>query len=212
MIRINLLPAKEAELGAGRRQRMFVAVLALTIAVLLMVVPFLIQGRRLALLDLDIEEVQDTIRRNDEQVKEVRNLDRLKIDLEAKLRIINDLNDKRVGPARMLIDLGVAVPENLWLVDLTEGAGIATMTGMGLDNETIARFMRQLSSSGYFHGVDLVETSSSKIRVAAGGGTAEANLTRFIIKATIDYFGRGGVPTDVDNGATAVVGDQGPAT
>lgn len=210
MIRINLLSSKDAELGAGRRQQASVAVLALTTAVLLMVVPFVIQGRRLASLDQQIGEVQEEIQRYEPQVKEVRDLDQLKKDLEAKLRVITDLNDKRVGPAQMLIDLGVAVPESLWLVDLTESASSATLTGMGLDNETIARFMRQLSESGYFYAVDLVETSSSKIRVPAGSGTQEANLTRFIIKATVDFFGRGGKPTDTVDGAPAE-GGKGPA-
>jgi type IV pilus assembly protein PilN len=203
MIRINLLPLKDAERAVGRRQQQSVLMLALTLAVLMMVVPFVIQARRLAALDAEIERTQAEIRQFEERVKEVQELDRLQKDLEAKLRVIRDLHDKRVGPARMLVDFAAAVPDTLWLIDLTENKGAATLTGVGLDNETIARFMRQLQGSGYFYGVDLVETSQSTIGVRSGSGSEQVSLTRFIINASIDYFGRSGRPNGADAGAEA---------
>ena len=52
MIRINLLPLKETERALGRRQQMSLVALGVaTIALLIMVIPFLVQGRQLATLD-----------------------------------------------------------------------------------------------------------------------------------------------------------------
>jgi type IV pilus assembly protein PilN len=194
MIRINLLPLKETERAIGRRQQMSLIALGASVALLIMVVPFVVQGRRLANLDRDIHDVQEQIRRYNDQVKEVRDLESLKKELETKLRIIEDLNDKRVGPAHVLADLSSATPDNSWLMSFNEKSSSATLTGMALDNETIARFMRQLQTSPYFYGVDLVETSKSAPAQMRAQHAEEPGptFTRFIVKAGIDYFGRGG--------------------
>ncbi|MGH7790372.1 MAG: PilN domain-containing protein [Candidatus Binatia bacterium] len=197
MIRINLLPLKETERAIGRRQQVALVALGLAIALLIMIVPFLIQGRQIGTLDSQIEQTNREIQQFNTQVKEVRELDRLRLEVQTKLRIIQDLNRKRVGPARVLDDLSTATPESLWLIDFNEVGGGATLTGLALDNETIARFMRQLQESQYFHSVDLVETS--RTAPAAGGAAqaaAPASFTRFIVKTGIDYFGQDGKPPE----------------
>jgi type IV pilus assembly protein PilN len=202
MIRINLLPVKETERAIGRRQQMSLVALGAAIALLIMIVPFLLQSRKLSVLDTQIQQVNGQIQQFNAQVKEVHDLDRLKKEVETKLRIIQALNQKRVGPSRVLSDLSISTPDNLWLNDFTEANSGATFMGLALDNETIARFMRQLQSSPYFYAVDLVETS----RVAPGGGGAQpvaatngeagGSFTHFTVKATIDYFGRDGKPPE----------------
>jgi type IV pilus assembly protein PilN len=195
MIRLNLLPLKETERAIGRRQQLSLVALGVTIALLIMIVPFVIQGRRLTMLDAQIEDLNREIQRYNVQVKEVHDIDKLKKEVQTKLAIIQDLNRKRIGPSRVLDDLSLATPDNLWLIDFTENNSQATVTGMALDNETIARFMRQLQDSPYFYAVDLVETSRTNPQPAAAG-QAPVSFTRFIVKANIDYFGRGGKPPD----------------
>jgi type IV pilus assembly protein PilN len=195
MIRINLLPLKDSERALGRRQQMSLVALGAVTMLLMMVIPFLVQGRKLSVLDAQIGTVTKEIQQFNAQVREVRDLDRLKKEVKTKLTIIQDLNRKRVGPSHVLDDLSVATPENLWLIDFTEAAGNATFTGLALDNETIARFMRLLQESLYFHGVDLVETSRQQPG-AQPAADAPGSFTRFIVKATIDYFGRDGKPPE----------------
>lgn len=198
MIRINLLPLKEAELSAGRRNQVSLIALGATIALLIMIVPYMNQSRQLSNIDGERVRLESEIARYNLQVKEVAQLEQLRRDVQSKLQVVRDLNDKRVGPARVLRDLSLATPDNLWLLDFNEGNGNATLTGMALDNETIARFMRQLSASPYFVGVDLVETSrrdgSADLPPAGPSAATPVSFTRFIVKATIDYFGRNGQP------------------
>jgi len=201
MIRINLLPLKETERAIGRRQQLSLIALGATLALLLMIVPFLVQGRRLATINGQIDELNREIQQFNTQVREVHELDRLRREVQAKLRIIEDLNRKRIGPSRVLDHLSAATPENLWLIEFGEFGGQATLVGLALDNETIARFMRQLQESAYFHGVDLVETSRSTPQAAPGGGPAPVTFTRFIVKTAIDYFGRDGQPPEPPPGA-----------
>jgi type IV pilus assembly protein PilN len=195
MIRINLLPIKETERALGRRQQMSLVALGLVTTLLIMLIPYLIQGRRISTLDGRVETLTKEIQAMNLQVREVRDIDRLKKEVQTKLQIIEDLNRKRVGPSRVLDDLSLASPENLWLIDFNEVGSAATFTGLALDNETIAKFMRQLQASPYFFSVDLVETSQQQ-PADPSKAAAAPQFTRFIVKATIDYFGRGGKPPE----------------
>lgn len=204
MIRINLLPVKEAQRALGRRQQVSMAVLSVTVALLVMVIPYVLQGRRLGELNRDIEQLQTEISTYNAQAREVRDLERKRIELNAKLQVIEDLKHRRVGPVRVLEDLGGATPQKLWLVNFTEVGAQATITGMGLDNQTIAMFMRQLQTSKYFYDVDLVETAQSEPQRGAPGSDTTAAFKKFIIKAKLDYLGAGGKPAEVPTQAAAV--------
>lgn len=192
MIRINLLPVKEAQRALGRRQRLSVAALSIAVAVLVMIVPYILQGRKLGRLQTEIDQLTAEIAKFDQQTREVRDLDKKRAELTAKLKVIDELKQKRVGPVRILEDLSMAVPEKLWLVDFSDAGGAATITGMALDNQTIATFMRQLQTSKYFFDVDLVETSQTDPVRPAGTGGAAMMFKKFIIKAHLDYLGAGG--------------------
>jgi type IV pilus assembly protein PilN len=192
MIRINLLPVKEAQGAIDRRQQLSIALLGVTLALLVMIVPYILQGRTLRRLDTSIDQLHAEIKRLDEQTREARDLDKKRKELEAKLKVIEDLKQKRVGPVRILEDLSSATPEKLWLVNFTDTNGQATITGMALDNQTIAVFMRQLQTSKYFFEVDLVETSQSQPARGAATGADGGVFKKFIIKAHLDYLGGGG--------------------
>lgn len=203
MIRINLLPVKEAQRALGRRQQVSVAVLSMAVALLVMVVPFALQSRRLGQLDRDISQLSAEITKLNEQTHEVQDLEKKRAELKAKLRVIEDLKQKRVGPVRMLEDLSRATPQKLWLMQFNEANGLATITGMALDNQTIATFMRQLQSSPYFYDVDLVETSQSEPIRNGLGGVGGMVFKRFIVKAQLDYLGKGGKATVAPTAAKA---------
>lgn len=196
MIRINLLSVKETEQALGRRQQRAMAILGVLVLALCMIVPFMMQRGRLATLNRDVDEVQRDVTRFNQQVKEVEDLAKLKDEYTAKLQVIRDLHDKRVGPARVLADLSAAVPEKLWVTDFNEVGGGVTILGVALDNETVANFMRQLAASPYFVNVDLDESRNlADVKGgAARGGATPVDFKRFVVKARIDYFGRGGKP------------------
>jgi type IV pilus assembly protein PilN len=200
MIRINLLPLKETQRAIGQRQQVSVALLSLSVAILFMVIPYVIQGRRLARLDDQIDTLQREITQLNEQTKEASDLDRKKGELQAKLRVIDDLNLKRVGPLHVLEALSTTTPEKLWLVDFNESRGNATINGVALDNQTVAQFLRQLGESPYFVNVDLVETGANPA-TGSLADVAGAGMKRFIIRAGIDYFGRAGKSDAAPNGA-----------
>jgi type IV pilus assembly protein PilN len=182
MIRINLIPAEEVERSAGKRQHMAIGVLVVGGAVALLVglhgwqqLALMSAGRTQARLEREIAELKGPY-------EAVVQMEKQKKELEEKLAVIRGLEAKKVGPVRVLSDLSVAIPDTLWLTEFVETGGAARIAGLGVDEQTIADFLRRLAASPYFRGVDLDET----IQVETGG----VKHKRFVIRAGIDYAAR----------------------
>src|SRR4029077_19804787 len=92
---------------------------------------------------------------------------------------IGQLEAKKVGPVRILADLSTATPDKLWLTDFSDQNGTLRLTGIGVDEQTVADFLRRLGTLPFFQSVDLDETS----QVDQDG----AKLKKFVIRGQIDY-------------------------
>lgn len=179
MIRINLLPVKQAAQAERQRQELIRAGLLLVLLVALFVLGRIKQGHDLSATEAQIVRVEEKVKALDIQVKDVRDLETKQKALDSKLKIIDDLGHKRVGPVGVMSDLAKATPDRVWLTDFTETGGAATLTGQAVDNQIVAEFLRNLSMSPYFTTVDLVETTQDQV--------GENKLRKFIVKVQIDY-------------------------
>lgn len=179
MIRINLLPVKQAAQAERRREELMRAALALLLLVVLGLVVRIQQGRKLAETEARIAQFEDALKALDSQVRDVNDLDAKKKALDAKLKVISDLGRKRIGPVGVMNDLAKATPDRVWLTDFSEAGGAATITGQAVDNQIVAEFLRNLSGSPYFTTVDLVETTQDQV--------GDIKLRKFIVRATINY-------------------------
>ena len=93
------------------------------------------------------------------QAREVTELQKMVGELKGKLKVIEDLTKKKVGPVRVMESLSLAAPERLWLTEFKENSGNLSLAGMAVDNQTVADFLKALSTSAYFGNVELIETS-----------------------------------------------------
>ena len=192
MTRINLLPVKDAQIANQRRQQVSLVALAACLIALLMIVPYLLQKRAIGRLDAEMETLKVEVAKYEELTKEAKDLEKKRNELQAKIDVIRDLDRKRVGPTRVLLDLSGAVPEKLWVEDFNEIGGSANIVGFALDNQTVAAFMRQLEASDYFNNVDLTEATQpegAEVKSFASD-TGTIRFKRFVIRASINYFGK----------------------
>jgi type IV pilus assembly protein PilN len=179
MIRINLLPVKQAAQAERQRQEITRAGLGFGLLLVLAIAVRLQQGRELAAAEERIGELETALRALDSQVRDVNDLDVKKKALDSKLKVIADLGRKRVGPVGVMSDLAQATPDRVWLTDFSEAGGSATITGQAVDNQIVAEFLRNLSTSPYFTTVDLVETTQDQ--------AGDIKLRKFIVRANINY-------------------------
>ncbi len=182
MIRINLLPVREVEREAGRRQETRLVYLGAVLVLVLLGSIDVATRMRLKPLKQEYTQLQADIVALDKKSAELSKLEGERKELEEKLKTIATLEAKKVGPVNVLADLSDAAPDQVWLLEFKESGGLATISGLGLDDQTIADFMRKLDSSPYFDSVDLVETAQSELD--------GVQLKHFVVNARLSYSGK----------------------
>ena len=94
-------------------------------------------------------------------------------------------------PVRVLEDLSMATPDKLWITEFAETGGNVKISGLGVDEQTVADFMRRLGTSPFFRGVDLEETSL----VDQDG----IKHKKFVLKGAVNYLGAGTAAASAKN-------------
>lgn len=182
MIRINLMPRAEARRQAARQRDKQIAILiGVALLAIILVAEFLTRREASKVQTLS-DEYQAELAQLSQKHNAAIQLERKRKELESKLSTIKVLERARSGPVHVLDDLGAATPDTLWITEMREAGGSVTLLGKGLDNQTIALFMRNLAASPYFANVDLVETKQIE--------EGQAKLKEFSIRANVSYAGR----------------------
>lgn len=112
---------------------------------------------------------------------EVKNLEKKRKDLESKLAVIAKLKGGKLGPVMALDDLNLSIPEKAWLMEIRETQGAYRITGLALDNQTIAGFMKKLEESVFFKDIELIESKQTEKQ--------GVKIKDFSISSTVDYTG-----------------------
>lgn len=181
MIRVNLLPSEEAQRAAGQRQELAVGSLVIGVAVLLLVVAHGWQQAQIVRTDRALVRANKGIEAIQGSYVEISRMEQQKTELKEKLQVIADLEAKSSGPMRVLADVSAATPDRLWLTDFAESGGKVTLTGFGVDEQTVAEFLRRLAASPYFKAIDLDETSRDE--------KSGLKDKKFVISGQVNYLG-----------------------
>jgi len=158
VIRINLLPVREARRKADMRQQlMLMGVSAVGSLVLAMGVHQFVRSgvrstnARVAALNTQLAQFKP-------QQEQVEGFKAKKSEIEQKLEVIQRLERSRSGPVHILDELASRTPERVWLTSLSATGGKIELEGLSLDNELVALFLTALNDSAYFANVELKET------------------------------------------------------
>jgi type IV pilus assembly protein PilN len=158
VIRINLLPVREARRKAGVRQQMVMLAASLIGAVVIsagfhswMLASISGAKGRVASLNAQLEQFKP-------QQEQVAQFKAKKAEIEQKLAVIENLERSRSGPVHIMDELASHIPERVWLTGLTADSGRIALGGMSLDNELVALFLTSLNDSPYFANVELEST------------------------------------------------------
>lgn len=181
MIRINLIPAEEANRAAGQRRDTATVALVASTAVLLLVLAHSWQQVRIMSANRSLSRVNQQIAALQGTFAEITKIEQQKQELRDKLKVIAELEARGGGPVKVLADLSDATPDRLWLTELTETGGTVKLTGFGVDEQTVAEFLRRLSESPVFQGVDLLETSQDE--------KSSVKQKKFVVTANVRYLG-----------------------
>ncbi len=163
MIRINLLSDREAIRKETSRQQISIYFLMI---ILLMVVLATVQYRQIDKkknLEVKIQQVNEAVEALKLKVGEVEKYKKDKKDLEEKLSIIDKLQTGKMLVAQLLDHIELTIPEKIWIEKLTFKGSTFSMEGYAIDDETIAKFMKDLERSQSFSNVELGMTEHKDV-------------------------------------------------
>jgi type IV pilus assembly protein PilN len=172
MIRINLVRGKRKkrrELSVGS------AWIALPLVVLAGTLYFhtTVSGK-ISRLNADIVKANADIERLKKEIGEVEKFKARKAELQKKVDIISNLQKGRIGPVRHFEALSAAIPEKCWIDTLGVKDERVALSGIALNNHTIANFMTALGQTGRFRDVVLGAAEQTTV---AGVKLVRFNLT-----------------------------------
>ncbi|BCR04680.1 type IV pilus assembly protein PilN [Desulfuromonas versatilis] len=155
MIRINLLPVRAAQKKEQLKGQLVILTLALiAVAVGCGGVYASLAGRvndekaAIAQKEAEINQLRKAI-------GEVAHFKKLQAELRGKLDVLDQLKAGKSGPVHLLDELSSALPDKLWILSFKESGGAVSLTGVGLNEETVAQFLRNLEASPYYQKVEL---------------------------------------------------------
>jgi len=112
-------------------------------------------------LNSDIRKANAEVERLKKEIGEVEKFKVRKAELQKKVDIISNLQAGRTGPVRHFEALSAAIPEKCWIDSLSVQGERYTLSGMALNNHTIANFMTALGQTGRFRDVVLGAADST---------------------------------------------------
>lgn len=161
MAHINLLPWRQA-LRKQRKQDFFV-VIGVFVGIMAAVV-IAVHLYMASLIDNQIARnasLTDEIAQIDKKIEEIRNLEKQKEQLIARMQVIEELQSNRPAIVRLFDELAKIIPEGLYIDSLDLKGGLITIKGQAQSNARVSAFMRALEESAWFKQPSL-EIISSK--------------------------------------------------
>jgi len=178
MIRINLLPVRQMKQKAQAiRQLALSGIFVIgTLVVLLLATGFL--ATKVSGLEKNISELTARKKELQKTLDLINKLEEKKKLVEQQIKVVKQLEKKAQLTVRILDEVARMTPhERMWLTDLSQDASSLKLSGMALDNRTIANYLEELKKSSYLENVALGSSSLSKY-----GGR---NLQKFSLTCSI---------------------------
>jgi len=172
MIRINLIRGKRK-----KRKEFNVDALYLLLPLVVIVGVLLFHSSvagKIENLNTGISRANVEIARLQKQIGEVESFKARKAELQQKVDVISNLQKGRNAPVKIFEALSASVPEKCWIDRLTIKGERVELSGIALNNYTIANFMTALGQSGRFHDVVLgsaEQTTVSNVKLVKFGLT-----------------------------------------
>ena len=160
MVRINLLPVKQIKKVLKARNEVISFLLALLALIVVILGLAFSRIARIDDLNATINDLKMEKNSYQSTINEIEKLKKDKATLETKLATIKKLKKGSHVTVKILDEIAKLTPANrMWLKSLNQTPGLLKLSGVALDNETIAQFMRLLKDSPLFTDADLVNSS-----------------------------------------------------
>ena len=177
MIRINLLPFRAARKKENIRRQISIFLLSLAFLLIILFYYNFSLNSKIGNLDASIKTTKAALGKYEKINKEIAQIKKKLNNLKKKLAVMDTLEANRFVPVKLLDTMTrVIVPKRMWFTRLNTRGKKVQISGVALDNTTVADFMIRLENSGLFDKVDLKTLKRAKRKKGA-----KANFKTFSI-------------------------------
>jgi type IV pilus assembly protein PilN len=178
MLRINLLPIRQLKKRAKATNQIALFGIIFVCFVAILGLVGIYQASRIKSIESNIADLNKEQQRLAPEIAAVDKLKKDKDELDRKISIINKLKAESSLTVHILDEVaGVVDNSRMWLTTFTQQGNSLSLTGIALDNQTVAHFMDLLKKSPYIQSVNLSNSSLKKI--------SDKNLKEFALTCAI---------------------------
>ena len=165
MLRINLLPIRQLQKITKARNQLLVFFLIFCVVLALLGATGVLLAAKITELNEDIVAKTNEKKSFDKVVQEIADLEKRRLDLNNKIKILNQLKTDSSLTVHVLDDVADIIDnKRMWITSFKQNGGSLSLSGYALDNKTIAEFMENLKlDSKYIKGVNLSNTSLKNV-------------------------------------------------
>lgn len=182
MIRINLLGTDRARArtraGLSEAQKITIGcVLIMLLTAGYIGYRFWSIGQESARLEQELASAEQEAQRLRGVLSEVQRFEAQKAALTQRVALIEELRRGQTGPVHMLDEISRALPERLWLVEMTQKGAEVSIEGRTSTLSALTDFVANLQNSQYFRRpVEIVSSATESDQ--------QGELVRFVVRAT----------------------------
>lgn len=178
MIRINLLPVRQIKRrNKAKRQIAYFSAAFLCFLTMLALFAFY-QASNITNLQKEKEKILAEKQRYEKIINEIKQLEEKRKILLTRIEVIKQLKQSSSLTVHVLDEVAnLTPPHRMWLTKLQQTGGELKLSGMALDNQTVAKYMDDLGNSSYIQNVTLANASMEKF--------AERDLKSFSISCSV---------------------------
>ena len=134
-----------------------------------------IQAQKVSSLQTEITQLTKEKNSYSKTLREIDNLKKAKVELERKTGIINKLKTDSSLTVRVVDEVANRIDnQRMWLTSLHQQQASLRLSGIALDNQTIAQFMDKLKESPFVNNVTL---TNSSLKIISGRNLKSFDLT-----------------------------------
>ena len=167
MIKINLLPFRTARKKENVRRQLSILFFSLFLVfILLIYYNFKLSGQAEEIKS-KVETAKTETAKYEKINKEITEIKGKLEILNAKMDVIKTLESNRYEPVRLLDAMtSLVIPKRMWFVSLDGRGNAVNISGVAVDNQTVADFMTRLERSKLFETVNLKTLKQNVVKQA----------------------------------------------
>ncbi len=163
MIRINLLPYREAAKKAKRQQFFGLAGLIAILGALIVFFGYTLIEGSISSQQAKNEFLKKEIAELDKQIEEIKRLKEQTAALLARKQVIESLQRDRSDTVYLLLELNKQIPEGIYLKSVKQDGLKVNLSGFAQSNARVSTLLRNIENSAWLEKPQLIEIKATTV-------------------------------------------------